>query len=182
MHTEAQKLPGGPTQDEVLAISLSKLRIRPGDLMLDLGCGTGKVAITAAGTAGRVVALDSRAEAIGFARKLAEKNHADNIEFRQTGAEDFFKKDDRIFDCAFVGGTRGIAGFLPVLIPRVRRTIIVNAVLLSTLYTTVETLQKLGAFREAVHIQVSCSKDIAGSIMFRPIDPVYVIVGAGRAC
>ena len=58
----------------------------------------------------------------------------------------------------------------------------INAVLLSTLAQAVETLQNLGGFCEVVQVQVARSHEIAGSIMFKPIDPVYVIVGKGTAC
>jgi len=182
MRGEHEKLPGGPTQDEILAVVLFKMGILPGDSVLDLGCGTGKVAIAAAKTAGRVIALDRRPEAIRFSRKKAKASGRTNIEFHNLEAEIFFKDDERIFDCAFVGGSRGIEQFLPVLAGRVRRIIIVNAVLLSTLNRVVASMQELGIFREVVHVQVARSKEIAGSIMFQPVDPVYIIVGEGTAC
>jgi cobalt-precorrin-6B (C15)-methyltransferase len=43
-------------------------------------------------------------------------------------------------------------------------------------------MQRLGIFREAVHVQVSRSYPLGQSIMFKPIDPVYIIVGSGAAC
>jgi cobalt-precorrin-6B (C15)-methyltransferase len=64
----------------------------------------------------------------------------------------------------------------------VRRTIVVNAVLLSTLSQAVATMQQLGILCEVVQVQVARSHEIAGSIMFKPIDPVYVIVGKGTEC
>ena len=57
-----------------------------------------------------------------------------------------------------------------------------NAVLLSTLTQSVATMKELGIFYEVVQVQVARSHEIAGSIMFKPIDPVYVIVGKGIAC
>lgn len=51
---------GGPTHDEVMAISLFKMELRNGDTMLDLGCGTGKVSIAAARLAKKVYAVDRR--------------------------------------------------------------------------------------------------------------------------
>jgi cobalt-precorrin-6B (C15)-methyltransferase len=177
-----KRLPGGPTQDEILAISLYKLGIRHGDLVLDCGCGTGKVAITMARIATQVVAIDKRAEAIRFARREAKNDGVANIEFLHQEAAEFLGTDDRVFDGAFIGGSQGLGGFLPVLAQRVRRRIVVNAVLLSTVYATVTSMQDLGIFREVVHVQASRSQGIAGSLMFRPIDPVYVIVGNGAAC
>ncbi|HJK18510.1 MAG TPA: class I SAM-dependent methyltransferase, partial [Methanocorpusculum sp.] len=53
------ELPGGPTQPEVMAVSLEKLGVQPGDTVADIGCGTGTVtkAIAAlAGTCGHVYA------------------------------------------------------------------------------------------------------------------------------
>jgi cobalt-precorrin-6B (C15)-methyltransferase len=36
---------------------------------------------------------------------------------------------------------------------------------------------ELDIFKEAVQVQVSRSYGLAGSVMFRPIDPVFIIVG-----
>jgi len=182
MRAEPEKLPGGPTQDEILAVALFKLGINPGDVVLDLGCGTGKVAIAASKSAGTVVAIDRRPEAIRYSRKQAKAHGRTNIEFHAADAGKFLEDGDRVFDCAFIGGSRGIAQFLPVLAGRVRRTIVINAVLLSTLHQVVSTMQELGIFREVVHVQAARSKEIAGSLMFTPVDPVYIIVGAGKAC
>jgi cobalt-precorrin-6B (C15)-methyltransferase len=178
----APKLRGGSTQDEVLAVSLSKLGLQTGDRMLDLGCGTGKVSIAASRIALHVCAIDRRAEAVRHAKKEAARACAGNIEFFCAEAEEFLASRDQMFDCAFVGGSYRLADVLPLLAPRVRRRIVVNAVLVSTLGTTVSKMQELGIFREAVYVQVARSHGIAGSIMFSPIDPVYVIVGEGKAC
>lgn len=176
------KLPGGPTQDEVMAVALFKLGLRAGDLVLDIGCGTGKVSIAAAQAMAHVVAIDRRAEATRFAKNAAKREGVTTIEFVCGEAHDFLAADSRIFDCAFVGGSHAIAKFLPVLAQRVRRNIVVNAVLVSTLQTTVETMQDLGIFSEVILVQIARSHRISESIMFKPIDPVYVIVGKGAAC
>jgi cobalt-precorrin-6B (C15)-methyltransferase len=174
-------LAGGPTQDEIMAVSLFKLGLRTTDTLLEIGCGTGKVSIAAARTAAKVFSLDKRSEAVAIARESAEKAGIRNVEFFCSDATDFLTAD-RIFDCAFVGGSQHLAQILPVLAKKVRRTIVVNAVLLSTISQAVATMQQLGIFCEVVQVQVTRSHEIAGSIMFRPIDPVCVIVGKGLAC
>jgi cobalt-precorrin-6B (C15)-methyltransferase len=58
------KLPGGPTQDEIMAVSLLKLGLCPTDTVLEIGCGTGKVSVAMAKRVKKVYALDRRPEAI----------------------------------------------------------------------------------------------------------------------
>jgi cobalt-precorrin-6B (C15)-methyltransferase len=175
------KLLGGPTQDEIMAVSLSKLGLRTSDTVLEIGCGTGKVSVAMAKQAKKVYAVDRRPEAIPVAAETARQAGVSTIEFSCIDAMDFLKKD-QVFDCAFLGGTKNLAAILPVLAKKVRRTIVINAVMVSTLERAVVTLKELGLFTEVVQVQVSRSSDIAGSIMFRPIDPVYIIVARGAAC
>jgi len=174
-------LAGGPTQDEIMAVSLFKLGLRNTDTLLEIGCGTGKVSIAAARTAKKVFSIDKRPEAIAIAQDAAAGAGTRNIEFFCTDATDFLMAN-QLFDCAFVGGTQQLTEVLPILAKKVRRTIVVNAVLVSTLANTVTTMKHLGIFCEVVQVQVARSHEIAGSVMFKPIDPVFVIVGKGLAC
>jgi cobalt-precorrin-6B (C15)-methyltransferase len=175
------KLLGGPTQDEIMAVSLSKLGLRTSDTVLEVGCGTGKVSVAMAKQAKKVYAVDRRPEAILVAAETARQAGVSTIEFSCMDAMEFLKKD-QVFDCAFLGGTKNLSAILPVLAKKVKRTIVINAVMVSTLEQAVVTLKELGLFTEVVQVQVSRSSDIAGSIMFRPIDPVYIIVARGAAC
>ncbi|SAI87404.1 precorrin-8W decarboxylase [Methanoculleus bourgensis] len=173
-------LKGGPTQDEVMAVSLAKLGIRPGDRVVDVGCGTGKVAIAASRVAEHVYAIDRRPEAVAYARKEAAAAGAGNIEFFEGDAVEILPGIDRL-DAAFVGGSRRLPEVLDLLAATVRGRIVVNAVMVETLYEAIRSMQRLGIFVEAVHLQVSRSAAIAGGVMFKPQNPVYVIVG-GAGC
>ncbi|MFA6226618.1 MAG: methyltransferase domain-containing protein [Methanoregula sp.] len=175
------KLAGGPTQDEIMAVSLFKLGLRSTDTVLEIGCGTGKVSVAIAKTAKKVVSLDKRPEAISLATETARHARIHTIDFFCTGAVDFLTNNQE-FDCAFLGGTQDLAEILPVLAKKVKRTIVINAVMVSTLERAITSLKELGIFTEVVQVQVSRSYDIAGSIMFKPIDPVFVIVARGAAC
>lgn len=175
------KLPGGPTQDEILALSLFKLGLLPSDTVLEIGCGTGKVSIAMAKQVTNVVSLDKRPDAVSLAEENVRAAGARNIGFCCTDALEYLKSD-QVYDCAFLGGTQGLEEILPVLARKVRRTIVINAVMISTLGRAVAILKQLGLFTEVVHVQVSRSHDIAGSLMFKPIDPVYIIVARGAAC
>jgi len=174
-------LSGGPTQDEVMAISLFKSGLKAGDSFVDVGCGTGKVSIEASRLARKVYAIDRRSEAIACARSAAEQAEAFNIEFFEGEAIDFLH-DIGPLDCAFVGGSRGLSRILDLLADIVSGNIVVNAVKLETLHEAVLSMRRLGIFKEAVSVQVCRSHGIAGGMMFRPIDPVYVIVGGKEKC
>jgi len=86
-----------------MAITLFKLDLRPGDLFMDIGCGTGKVSIHASRQARRVCAIDRRSEAIEYARREAERAGATNIEFVEGNAADLIPDLPRP-DAAFLGG------------------------------------------------------------------------------
>jgi cobalt-precorrin-6B (C15)-methyltransferase len=164
-----------------MAVSLFKLGLRSTDTVLEIGSGTGKVSIAIAHQVKNILSLDKRPEAIRIAQEAAQNSGIHNIEFFCTDATDFLTTD-RVFDCAFVGGTQQISWILPILAKKVKRTIVINAVLLSTLSEAVASMKELGIFHEVVQVQVSRSYDIAGSIMFKPIHPVYIIVGKAGLC
>jgi cobalt-precorrin-6B (C15)-methyltransferase len=81
-----------------------------------------------------------------------------------------------------VGGSGQLADVLDLLAHKVDRTIVVNAVLIETLSIAMEQMKKNGIFREAIHVQVSRSHELGGRSMFRPIDPVYIVVGERSSC
>jgi cobalt-precorrin-6B (C15)-methyltransferase len=172
-------LKGGSTQDEILAIDLAKLGLRRTDVVADIGCGSGKVSIAVAERTEKVFAVDRRPEAVAYARSAAERLGRNNITFFEGEAVDFLSGIDRL-DCAFVGGSGQLAEVLEILAEKVERTIVVNAVLIQTVSTAIGSMKERGIFAEAIHVQVSRSYELGGKTMFRPIDPVYIVVG-GRS-
>ncbi|WP_319378647.1 precorrin-6Y C5,15-methyltransferase (decarboxylating) subunit CbiT [uncultured Methanocorpusculum sp.] len=174
-------LPGGPTQPEVMAVSLAKLAIRPGDTVVDIGCGTSTVTLEMtklAGKEGQVYAVDRRPQAIECTQETCRGME---VEFFAGEALDFLTSPHKRIDCAFLGGSSNIHEILSLLQKEGTRSIVVNAVLLETAVETIHAMKELGIFIEAVHLQVSRSHDLVERIMFQPINPVYIIHG-GRTC
>ena len=96
-------------------------RIHPGATVLELGCGSGRVAMRLAAVAARVVGIDTSADSLAMARDLV--GAASNCEFLEMDAVDL-RFDDATFDvvacvqngiCAFgVDQTRLVAGAVRV--------------------------------------------------------------------
>lgn len=172
-------LPGGPTKEEIMAVSLAKLSLISSDIVADIGCGTGTVAVQAAEKAKMVYAVDMREEAVICTRDLARSRGITNIEISVGQGSDLVKRLPCI-DAVFIGGTQGLAEVLFLLSEKRVRSVVVNAVLLSTLHEAVTTMQELSMFREVVQVSVSRSAPLAGGLMLRPLDPVYIIVGGCR--
>ena len=100
------KLPGGPTQDEIMAVSLFKLGLTGTDTVLEIGCGTGKVSVALAGIAEHVVSLDIRPEAVALATKTAKDAGRDNIDFSCTEATAFLHHDRESMTAPSLAGRR----------------------------------------------------------------------------
>ncbi|MCK4269300.1 MAG: cobalt-precorrin-6Y C(15)-methyltransferase, partial [Methanogenium sp.] len=101
---------------------------------------------------------------------------AKNIELITGEASEILKRVENP-DCAFIGGSGNIETVLEILMRKGCKRVVINAVLLNTVTKAVNTLKKLGIFEEVVHVQVSSSYTLAGDIMLKPKNPVYIIVG-----
>lgn len=163
-----------------MAVSLAKLSLRSSDIFADIGCGTGTVAVEAARWVRKVHAVDLREEAVAATKELAMTHGITNIEVCLGQGADLLEQLPHA-DAVFIGGTRNLPAVLSLLPGKGVRSVVVNAVLLSSLQQAVGTMQDLGIFREVVHVAVSRSSPLAGGLMLRPLDPVFIIVG-GRPC
>lgn len=167
---------GGPTKAEIAVTALSKFNLTSSDVFADIGCGTGNISIMAARQVKEVFAIDKRKEAITAARNNIKNARIENVNFIHGEAPAVLNELPAL-DCAFVGGTLNIEKILHALNEKVKGRIVANAVRIQTVSTIIETMRHMGIFYEAIHLQVSKSYLLAGEIAFKPINPVYIIVG-----
>jgi len=171
-----KKCSGGPTKPEIIAISLLKLQLQPTDTMADIGCGSGAVTIEAAKIAQHIYAVDHRSTAIATAEynlKECSINNVTLIEDEASTALEGIK-----IDCAFIGGTRQIEHSINASIKAGAKRIVVNAVRIETVGRTIQHMNSLNIFTEAVHVSISKSYALEGETMFKPYNPVYIVTAA----
>jgi cobalt-precorrin-6B (C15)-methyltransferase len=168
---------GGPTKPEIIAVSLFKLNIKEGDVFADVGCGTGLISIEAKRFAKdlKICAMDAREEAVNAATQNF-KNFGVNAQVILGESSEVISHLDKV-DCAFVGGTKNVTAVLDQLIEKGAKTIVVNAVRIETVVRVMEHMKKRGIYDETVHLIASKSEEITGETMFKPENPVYIIVG-----
>lgn len=173
-------LSASPTKPETIAIVISKLNLAPDCVFCDIGCGTGAVSIAASNFAGEIYAIDIRAEAT----REAERNFRDaGISDRATlvhGEASRMIADLPEIDCAFVGGTKNIEDVLRELCTRLRGRVVANAARIETAARIIKCMKSLGIFEEVLHVQVSKGYELAGETAFKPMNPVYIVVGDVR--
>ena len=66
---------------------------------------------------------------------------------------------------------------LEVLAEKKAKSIVLNAVRIETVVNVINKMKELDLFEEALHIIVSRSAPITGETMFKPENPIYIIVG-----
>ncbi|TGC11079.1 precorrin-6Y C5,15-methyltransferase (decarboxylating) subunit CbiT [Methanolobus halotolerans] len=182
--TELLRVSGGPTKPEIIAVSLSKLDLSDGSSFFDIGCGTGAVSIEA----NRMVrnleihAIDAREEAIEVARRNFESFNVDNATIHSGESSEILEKQPKgSIDCAFIGGTKNISRVLEVLAEKKVGSVVVNAVRIETVVNVINKMKELGLFDEVLHLIVSRGAPLTGETMFKPENPVYMIVGRSGA-
>lgn len=169
------------TKSEIRSVSLSKLQLRPGDTVYDVGAGTGSVAVEMALQAyeGSVYAVELNEEALELIRRNAEKFGAWNLEAVAGKAPEALGNLP-VPDRAFIGGSKGnLAEILELLVkknPKIR--VVVNAITLETMVEAVEQFKKLG-FEDIDIVQIFAARGkAAGSYhMMQGQNPVFIISG-----
>ena len=169
------KYPAGtPTQPEMIAVALSKLRPTHDDVFADIGCGSGSVSIAASRLVRHVYAIDSSDEAIRATQDNVREHGITNVSVQKGGAAQLLAGLD--IDCAFVGGSKNIDQVLEILIKSVPR-FAVSAVRLETAVSALQVLRENNSFRELLQIQISRGSELAGGTMLKPENPIFLIVG-----
>ncbi len=166
------------TKSEIRAVSISKMDLRPDDILYDIGAGTGSVSVEAAGylPRGRVYAFEEKEEGCDLIRANAERFGVENIDIIPGHAPESFR-DIPAPDCAFIGGSGGcfeaVVSALITKNPKVR--IVANVITLETLTAALEVFGRLSLKAEIVCINVSVAEEAGSVHLMKARNPVYIL-------
>ena len=168
------------TKAEVRAVTLSKLRLRLGDTLWDVGAGSGSVTIEAAGLMprGRVYAIERRAEQIELLRRNVAATGRGGLVTAVHGAAPAALDGLPNPDAAFVGGSGGsLEAILECCYERLRSggRLVVNLATIEHLTACLAWGRAVGARPEVVQVAVSRGTEILGFTRFEALNPVFVV-------
>jgi cobalt-precorrin-6B (C15)-methyltransferase len=169
------------TKEEIRTIQISKARLKPGQIIYDIGCGSGSISIEAAlqiESSGKVLAIDFDENAIELTKKNAEKFQISNILTIFGNAKEKILELEEA-DAIFIGGTGGDTREIIELSQNKLKSggrIVIGTILIETLSSVLQVLEKL-PFESVDITQVTIAKSrktTTGTMMLAR-NPVTII-------
>ncbi|MGH9269242.1 MAG: precorrin-6Y C5,15-methyltransferase (decarboxylating) subunit CbiT, partial [Acidimicrobiales bacterium] len=164
------------TKAEVRALALARLGPGVGDLIWDVGAGSGSVAVDCARHGAAAIAV----EADGCACRFIEANAARHQVFVEVVHGEAPEALDPLPDpdAAFVGGTGGrFEEVVKTVASRVRRGAVVALAAVERVAQAAALLESGALETEAVLVQAARLKPLGHAHRLEPINPVFLVSG-----
>ncbi|MBC8517246.1 MAG: precorrin-6Y C5,15-methyltransferase (decarboxylating) subunit CbiT [Nitrosopumilus sp.] len=175
----AEKVP--ITKEEVRVIQISKARLKPGQIVYDIGCGSGSISIEAAlqiESSGKVLAVDYDENAIELTKKNIQKFGLSNITVIHGNAKEKIQELEEA-DTIFIGGTGGDTKEIVEISQNKLKSggrIVIGIILIETLYSVLQVLEKLEFESvDITQVTISKSRKTSTGTMMLARNPVTII-------
>ncbi|MFF4020427.1 precorrin-6y C5,15-methyltransferase (decarboxylating) subunit CbiE [Streptomyces sp. NPDC001843] len=166
------------TKFEVRALALARLGPRPGELVWDVGSGSGSVAVECARLGAAVSAVEKTADGVARIRANAAAHGVDVHVVHGAAPQALAGLDDP--DAVFVGGGgRELPGIVGECARRARRTVVVAMAALDRVPTARAALTEAGFTCDGVLLQSSRLAPLPGDVTrLAATNPVFLLWGA----
>lgn len=166
------------TKEEVRTITMAKARLAPGQVIWDVGSGTGSLAVEAAllTPGGTVLAIERNLEAIDLIRANATAFKAGNITVIEGEAPEALN-DLPAPDRVLIGGSGGrLSAIADMVGKRIRPggRVVINAVTLETLSSAMSLFRPHWQV-EVVQVCITRTRPAGNSNLLSSLNPVFVI-------
>ena len=175
----AEKVP--ITKEEVRTIQLSKARLKPGQIVYDIGCGSGSISVEAGiqiESSGKVIAIDYDENAVELTKKNLKKFNLSNVSVFFGNAKEKIS-DLEMADVIFIGGTGGDTSDIVKLSEnklKIGGRIVIGIILIETLYSVLQILDTLKFDSvDITQVTISKSRKTTTGTMMLARNPVTII-------
>lgn len=169
------------TKEEVRAVQISKGRLSPGQIIYDIGCGSGSMSVEAAlqiQKSGKVFAIDLDLNAIELTKKNLTKFQISNVTVILGNAREKILELP-MADTIFIGGTGGdTADIVKLCESKLKQggRIVIGTILIETLFAVLNVVEKLKfASIDITQITISKSRKTSTGTMMLARNPVTII-------
>lgn len=170
---------GMVTKREVRAVALSRLGPGVGDLMWDVGCHSGSLAIECARLGAAAIAIDRDPASVELCAGNAARHGVPVRVVHGAAPAALGELPDP--DLVFVGGGGAdLDAILDAAVPRARRAVVVTLAVLERAGPTLEQLSALGLDADATLVQASRLAPLGGGHRLAAENPVVVVTGERR--
>lgn len=169
------------TKTEVRAVVLAKLELAPGQVLWDVGAGSGSVGLEASLLlgGGKVFAIEKNPERAARIATNREKFQVPRLQVICGPAPECLKglpDPDRVF---VGGGGEAVAEILQEVLGRLKAggRVVLTASRLETLGSAWEIISRKTTGAEVVQLQVSRGQPLGGGHYLKALNPVWIISG-----
>ena len=169
------------TKEEVRSIQISKARLSPGQIVLDIGCGSGSITVEAGlqvESDGKIIGVDLDPNAIELTNRNLKKFGIDNTTLILGNAKEKISELPEA-DAIFIGGTGGDTQEIVQLCEDKLKSggrIVIGVILIETLYAVLQTIEKLKFDSiDITQITIGKSRKTSTGTMMLARNPVTVI-------
>jgi precorrin-6Y C5,15-methyltransferase (decarboxylating) len=173
------------TKSEVRAVALAKLQLGAGQVLWDLGAGSGSIGIEAALFIGRgkIVAVEKNPRRVAQIKANARRFGVRNLRVVPAELPEGLARlpqPDRIF---IGGGGRNLPAIVSTAARRLKPAgiVVINAVLLQNVHDAAAALRELGFATETVQVQIHRSEPMPWSERLEALNPVWIMTGIRKA-
>ncbi|MEO9276727.1 MAG: precorrin-6Y C5,15-methyltransferase (decarboxylating) subunit CbiT [Nitrososphaera sp.] len=169
------------TKEEVRVIQISKARLSQGQVVYDVGCGSGSISVEASyqiGSTGKIFSIDIDPKAVELTKTNLKKFSISNVSVILGNALD--KIDELpLADAIFVGGTGGETSDIIKKCEQKLKAggrIVIGTILIETLYSVLNTIKTLQfSSIDVIQVTISKSRKTSTGTMMLARNPVTII-------
>ena len=164
------------TKPETRALVLARLGPGPGDLVWDVGAGSGSVAVECARLGAATIAVERDGESCDRIRENASRHDA-YVQVVEGEAPTILRNLPEP-DAVFVGGTgESFEEILKIAAVRARRCVVLTLITLERVIPAAEILEGCGLAVETTLLQASRMKGVGSLHRLAAETPVFVVAG-----